>query len=231
MTIFNRLLVLLLLMGLSLPAFSTARQGTWRWRNDNGGETTATWMADQDTPITLTHKNNIRLRIELANIDHNFDLNSETINLQYTNDGGTSWHVITTDESTSHFVFSTSSHFNNQDQSTNQLLSAFGSYGEVQGYLFDTNDPNNKHRNLPANTTTELEFCIKATDEALDEVTYEFQLLRNSASVTKETTAASLFTDFSDLNEPVKAPLSRWGLALAALLILLGSLIFKRSVF
>ncbi len=41
------------------------QQVHYRWRNDDGSETGATWNASQDTAISLEQNNNIRLRMEL----------------------------------------------------------------------------------------------------------------------------------------------------------------------
>src|SRR5258708_5949632 len=60
------LLTALLVTSCHLFAFTT--QGVWRWRNDDGSETTATWKASQNTPITIYSTDSvIRLRVELYN--------------------------------------------------------------------------------------------------------------------------------------------------------------------
>jgi len=221
------LLLLLLLAGFSLPAFSSAQQGTWRWRNDDGGEISATWMADPDTPIVLTHKDNIRLRIEMANVDISFPPEPGAVELRYSYDDENSWQKVEGDESTGHFVFANSSYFSNQSPSTKQLTSAYG-YDDhyVEGFLFDTHDPTNMHPRL-AGETTELEFCIKATGIAADATTYHFKFFYGEGA-NPDGYAALLFTNFNGF---AKIPLSRWGIALTALLILFGGLVLKRRMF
>src|SRR5947207_4844288 len=60
------LLTALLATGYNLFAFTT--QANWRWRNDDGTETSATWKATQNTPITLASNNEVfRLRLEIYN--------------------------------------------------------------------------------------------------------------------------------------------------------------------
>lgn len=50
----------------NLPvAVAAFEQEGYRWRNDDGSETTATWLAAQDTPITQPKLTNTRLRILL----------------------------------------------------------------------------------------------------------------------------------------------------------------------
>ena len=69
------LLTALLVTSYNLFAFTT--QGVWRWRKDDGSETTATWRADQNTPITISSTDSIiRLRIELYNDINNNGSNS-----------------------------------------------------------------------------------------------------------------------------------------------------------
>ena len=61
------LLTAFLLVSLS-EIFAFTTQGSWRWRNDDGTQTTATWRAGQNVPITLTSTTEtLRLRIELYN--------------------------------------------------------------------------------------------------------------------------------------------------------------------
>ena len=60
------LLSALLVTSYQLFAFTT--QGVWRWRKDDGSETSATWRAEQNTPIIINSMDStIRLRIELYN--------------------------------------------------------------------------------------------------------------------------------------------------------------------
>ena len=48
--------------------FAFTTQGNWRWRNDDGSETTATWIAAQNTDAAITSASDpIRLRVELYN--------------------------------------------------------------------------------------------------------------------------------------------------------------------
>ncbi len=43
-------------------------QQHYRWRNDDGDETTATWKADADTPVVdVTRQDKLRLRFAVAN--------------------------------------------------------------------------------------------------------------------------------------------------------------------
>jgi len=70
--------------------FAFTTQGNWRWRNDDGSETSATWKAAQNTPITISGgAETLRLRIELYNDPLNpggtldgafFEVSSDSLN-------------------------------------------------------------------------------------------------------------------------------------------------------
>jgi hypothetical protein len=63
-------------------------QEGYRWRNDDGSETTATWIATQDTDITFPSNTVVRLRI-LTNVTG--DAPSEPVRLQARKVGETDW--------------------------------------------------------------------------------------------------------------------------------------------
>lgn len=69
----------------------TIDQEGFRFRNDNGTETTATWLAAQDTNITQPKSTNTRLRVLL---NTTLDRSSEDYQLEYREVGGTEWSVI-----------------------------------------------------------------------------------------------------------------------------------------
>lgn len=69
----------------------TIDQEGFRFRSDNGSETTATWLAAQDTNITQPKSTNTRLRVLL---NTTLDRSSEDYQLEYREVGGTTWTVI-----------------------------------------------------------------------------------------------------------------------------------------
>ncbi len=222
-------MVLLLLTGTSLPAFSFARQGNWRWRNDDGTDVTATWKAAENTPFTLTHRDNIRLRVKMFNVsDEHGPMGPNQVGLGYSYDGGINWSPITNDPGSNHFVYAASTHFTNQSPST-QLLSPLPLYSFTTGSMFDTYSTTNQYPSLPASTETELEFCIRATNEALDATVYDFRIIVGETeqvqTIALDTVSTTLTTAFG----AAQVPLSLWGLIFAGLLIISGSvLIVKR---
>ncbi len=229
----KQLLLLLIFVGISLPAFSVSfGQGNWRWRNDDGDETSATWKADERTPVVLTHKNNIRLRVQMGNIGI-LPLESESIDLGYSFDDGTSWSLIADDENSGHFVFAESIYFTNQDASTEQRLNSSGACDEfVEGFLFDTYDTNNNHPALDPNEGTELEFSIRATEQALNLTEYKFGLFRSSDNETpmdlcSGTTTITLTTNF----DAQQLPLAPWAFLLAMALIISAKVFIVRRIY
>jgi hypothetical protein len=69
----------------------TREQEGYRWRADDGSETTATWLASQDTDISRTKDTVTRLR---TLIDTTSDAPSEAVTLQYRKVGAGSWRDV-----------------------------------------------------------------------------------------------------------------------------------------
>lgn len=70
----------------------TIEQEGFRFRNDNGSETTATWLAAQDTNIIQPKSTNTRLRFVL---NSTLDRGAETYQLEYRKVGDTTWLKMT----------------------------------------------------------------------------------------------------------------------------------------
>lgn len=68
----------------------TEQEG-FRWRNDDGSESTATWLATQDTGITQPTGTNTRLRTIMNTTN---DEPSESYQLEYRKVGNTDWHKV-----------------------------------------------------------------------------------------------------------------------------------------
>ncbi|MEI6680618.1 MAG: hypothetical protein WCL21_18560, partial [Mariniphaga sp.] len=76
----------------------------YRWRNDDGSETTATWKAAVNTGVTISSANtNFRLRI--AHSEVTFPGTPTGYSLQYSADQSV-WTTITTDRTTNAFALS-----------------------------------------------------------------------------------------------------------------------------
>lgn len=153
-------------------------QTQYRWRNDNGSETAATWRAAVNTPITITDVNDvIRLRIELANTGT--DIATVTETLEYSANGGTTWTVMN-NPATNAFIYQTSTFVTNGAATTNQM--GTGTPGTFAAGRIVT---------APATATTlanggrtEYEWVIKPTANIVPATTYTFRSSGQQATPT-----------------------------------------------
>jgi len=117
----KQLLLFSFFITVCLHSFANLTQSNWRWRNNNGSKTSATWKAAQNTAININSIGKpIRLRIQVQNATGNAkDLN---INLQYalTLDGP--WRYITNFADNNAFRFSNTNAYVNDLASTTQQL-------------------------------------------------------------------------------------------------------------
>jgi hypothetical protein len=169
----KKLLLPLLGMLFSIQSFASLRQTNYRWRNDDGSETSATWKAAQNTPITINDTSTLRLRMELDN--DNGELEESTVEdvLQYSTDNGITWVTMGNTPGQA-FFYQASTNVANLQATTNQMGSGtFGTY--VAGHVIaalpgaSTMDLNDAER-------TELEWVIRPTASALPNTTYTFQV-------------------------------------------------------
>ena len=190
------LLVLASVLVYTSISHANMSQGNWRWRNDDGSETTATWKAAENTGLgTISYSSsNIRLRIELYDDQYT---NTGTYNmvLCYSSNGGTDWTAITTSNTVNAFVLSSSSNFNDGDNTTSQL-SAFSANAPnfVAGLMIESSLGFNK--NLELGERTEYEFSIAPTTHILTNTTYIFQIRKyDGTAIDQYATNPSLTTD------------------------------------
>lgn len=73
-------------------ATPTLDQKHFRWRNDDGSETTATWVAAEDTNVTIAATTPTRLRVEVLTAGNPA---SKAFKLQYRKVGATDWKDVT----------------------------------------------------------------------------------------------------------------------------------------
>jgi hypothetical protein len=168
------LILLTLYIALSYQAYASAKQGNWRWRNDDGNEITATWKADEKTAFLLTNTDNIRLRVVVYN-DQGSASYDFLPGLAYSTDQ-INYTVITDNATTNHFVFSTSPHLNDGMATTQQLTGHLSSNIFMNGFYYASYGSLNNFI-LNANSSSEFEYCIKATENALEETTYYFKVV------------------------------------------------------
>ncbi|CAN5174593.1 hypothetical protein BH11BAC6_BH11BAC6_08210 [soil metagenome] len=170
----KKFLLLSFLIASAVNSFAFVTQGHWRWRKDDGSETTATWLATEETtPIISSGTDNIRLRIEFFNANNSTtDLNTSI--LVYSADGGTTWDSVTHTIGTKAFMLAGTSPFVIDNEPTTQQLTGETGYTFVPGRVIvstDTLGPNS----LIKKKFTEYEWVIKPTVNILPNTTYLFK--------------------------------------------------------
>jgi hypothetical protein len=159
---------------------------TYRWRNDDGSESAATWKAAENTGTTLSSANtNFRLRI--AHTAVNFSPGSPGgYSLEYSTDQ-VDWTTITTDRTVNAFALSLTTYFNDGDATTNQL----STLDFTPWYCISSSEISP----APASTDAgnELEWCLQATTNAIAGTTYYFRTTNVNSAVTYDVIASLYF--------------------------------------
>lgn len=162
----------------NLFAFTT--QGNWRWRKDDGSETSASWIAAENGSITIsTTDSTLRLRIELYNDPNNHSGGSggllDGALFEYSTDPNFStYDTITVTEGGRAFVLASSSPYvTNGDSTTKQIVG--------QNLPFDPGLMILTYDSLPPHTLakgvkTEYEWAIKPTANIQAGTTYYFRV-------------------------------------------------------
>ncbi len=157
-------------------SFANFSQGNWRWRNNDGNETTATWRAAQNTPIQIaTASEVLRLRSEIG--IPTFTNGGATLNIQYslTNDqADVNWTSITTTSNTLPFVIATTNSNLTSGQATTKQLSpsAFPTYVTVPGSVLFNNNNASYTTSGTQNNVSEYEVVILPTNNIVANTTY-----------------------------------------------------------
>lgn len=179
--------ILILLLVTYSNIFAFLSQGNWRWRKDDGNETTATWMAALNTAPTITSSSNvIRLRLEV-----NSDLSDDTYledTLQYALAKGGPFINVNATVGTNAFVIAGSSAYVTDKQATTQLLATPDDLFHSGIYVVSSAILNDS---LPAGLHTEYEWCIRPTEFIKPNTVYYFRhtgaVLTNNAKVSLKT--------------------------------------------
>ncbi len=179
-------------------------QGTYRWRNDDGDQTSATWKAEENTPVIIENSDVIRLRVSIYLPDEGFP--SATISsgqLGYSVDNS-SFTGILSDDSENAFELALSDNFEQGDLTTEQLSSYTGACTFTDGgFMIETTNLINSE--LSVNTRKEFEFCIKPTDKILASTEYFFKILNisNYSTEIKMTTSSAFAPVISNMPEDI----------------------------
>jgi hypothetical protein len=148
----------------------------YRWRNDNGGESGATWATNEDTALSILSVNaRMRLRFEISNEGTADSLSTEYL-LEYATSTDGPWEAVPVSATTEHWEMVNSTYFtdgastSNIDPGLSDENTAF-----VLGELKDTS---NQTAGITLSSTefTEIEYCIRATANVTRPKTYYFRL-------------------------------------------------------
>ncbi len=139
--------------------FANNYQGNWRWRNDDGNESTATWKTDINSTLDINDAGAFRLRVKMSS--GNSVLPSQDFKLIYlytVNDGTP--HVITTNPNDGPFYLYSSELVPDGTPTTRQLPPKTPDYTFFGGSVVSSSQPF-VIPELPALHEQEWEFCIK----------------------------------------------------------------------
>jgi hypothetical protein len=187
----KKILILIVLLAAYSNIFAYLTQSNWRWRNDDGTETTATWKDNQNTQVILTTKGEIwRLRQEVYNIS----LTSVNVidTLQYATSTGGPWTNIDTTAGSNPFVIAGVSAFVTQAEPTSAQLTGVA-YTFAPGKIM-VDSMLLENYDLADQQRTEFEWAIKSTSNILPNTTYYFRQWGATQTIDGANTYPSLIT-------------------------------------
>ncbi|MEO6149322.1 MAG: T9SS type A sorting domain-containing protein [Mucilaginibacter sp.] len=189
----KRLLFSLLLVAACSSVFANITQNRWRWRNNDGTETTATWKAGQDTAIVINDMSSIRLRAEIYN-DTNDSTRAIGQNLQYAASASGPWYDITDATPLNAFVLAGDGYYiKNGEATTRQLNNGKYPAFEPGSIVTGTNVVSNI---IKFNRSREYEWHIKPTAYTKPNTTYYFKAAgtQEGSKGSAKLTTGSFFT-------------------------------------
>ncbi|MCW3787608.1 HYR domain-containing protein [Plebeiibacterium sediminum] len=201
-----KLLIILftLFIGVSNVMAGNFYQGTYRWRNDDGDQASATWKAEENTPVIIESTDVLRLRVSIYYPEDVFSsVNISSAQLGYSVDNVAFTNIVS-DGSDNAFELALSDNFEQGDLTTEQLSSYTGAYTFAEGgFMIESTNLINSE--LPANTRKEFEFCIKPTDKILASTSYFFRIsnLSGYSSEIKLTSSAAFAPVISNMPEDI----------------------------
>lgn len=175
----KKFLLLILLCCSSVMSFAFISQSNWRWRNNNGSESTATWRAAQNTQITVGSIDSVvRLRIQFNNTTG--EIKGLNTNLQYASAPAGPWHYITSLKGNNAFMLENESSYVQDLTATTQQVSGSPNAYIAGKLLVKTTT---LATSIANNTTTEHEYCIRPTDNISPNTVYYFRVPNNDYAV------------------------------------------------
>lgn len=153
----------------------------YRWRNDDGSETAATWRANEDSSSNKSQNTNIRLRVEISNSTGGSTATGTTYRVEYgtlstTCSAISTWTAVPTTATTEAFQMVDSTYLTDGNVTTN-VSSGLTDVGSnfVSGQVKDTSDQTTGIT-LATTDFTEIEYSIQPTNNSSVGTTYCFRL-------------------------------------------------------
>ncbi len=201
----KQLLFTFLFLTITKLTFATFTQGNWRWRNDDGNETTATWAGAENTAIQLNTQNDVlRLRTEIGVPISSYGGATGGFNYQYSLDGTTFTALSTTSGSNDFVIASTNSNVINGTATTKQLAgySDFSAYNYAPGQVIVDQSSGSYTTSSSNNLVYEHELVILPTQNMQAGKTYYFRIDGGAGypvTLPSITTASTLPISFKSL--------------------------------
>jgi hypothetical protein len=195
-----RLMALLAVLLAPAASAQYLYQEHYRWRNDDGNETAATWKAAQNTAITVVRGDNLRLRFAEVNKYTGVSGFSAAPRLEYSTSTNGPWTAVSiVSDGLSAFEMTASTYYANQEATTALLTNGTGTF--VAGKCVES--PDNTGANITINLSqySNFEYCFKATAKAFGNTAYYFRMRIALSSYPSYTRYAQLAMAAGDANE------------------------------
>jgi len=167
------------------------KQQHYRWRNDDGDESTATWRAGVDTPVSgVSRDKNLRVRFCIAAYDGNKgDYLDMRTGLKYSTSSSGPWTDVPVSGALHPFVIVASTNFAGQSHTTDQL-SGTGTFTGT-GRMLEAPDSLTDPSTLVVGEYLNNEVCFRPTAKARGGTTYYLTSFGNSDDVEARLTMAA----------------------------------------
>lgn len=170
----KRILLFLLLIGNFFILSANTRLTSYRWRNDDGSETSATWKEATNTPIKVTNQSNLRLRIAMEDTGNTTSQYTENVILEYSENGAS--YIAITGSGAEDFVMQSSSFVADNTITTQQITSGPG-FNFEPGYVRTSDTSSFFSIQGGSGSFWEHEFCIRPTASFSPTATYSFRVV------------------------------------------------------
>jgi hypothetical protein len=158
------------------------KQLHYRWRNDDGDETSASWLQTEDNPVPASFDVNIgtrkRLRLLIDNTTGTASASNFNYRLEHASSSCSNWYEVPTTEAMGQKGWVMDLSVNVADQTATTDLGGVSNPGEgsfTAGYVM-TSSNDTPALSLTTSQFSELEYSIKSTANAETGLLYCFRL-------------------------------------------------------